>query len=553
MVTAMYGRGLSDEIDVESGDPEPLTFADAEWSRAEGNPADKPLGQDWVEDTEATALYGKPDGQGGRRPIFGIYDSPEAKSPLTLLQATWTQIQRRNRPRVSIEAKLADLEGITGFDYEKARLGDTIFVIARRGDIAIRLEATINRITRNRKDPNQTYICLGDEIPVGSQSLQALKDMAVKQDRRRRELDRGRGGQTITIASEDTSKQASYATIIVPAGAKNFEDYLAQAIDMLPEVGGEIVILEGIYVRSGNLTISRNGIKIRGQGSGTVILLDGDTENDTEGFYIKDRENIEITDLVIDNNLVGDGLNGPWHNGVYFDNVSEFKIARVTVKNCLDGGRSVPQHEGCIHIEDCEMGEIRECVVDGTSAVPVSNVGIYLYDTTGITLSNSRVYGTDTGLDCDTIHGSVISNNIFSGNWTSGIYSTSELFNTTVIGNVCYDNPPEPNPSSASIFIWGENCAVVGNACNDNHEGIIVWGNNNSVTGNTCTNNGQTGIDISGGKNSVQSNKCSGNRYGIYISGSRNYVTNNDLIDNSSGNLADYGTGTVTTPGNRTS
>ena len=39
-----------------------ITFADVEWSKANGDPLDKPKGQEWLEDPDATKQLGFSDG-----------------------------------------------------------------------------------------------------------------------------------------------------------------------------------------------------------------------------------------------------------------------------------------------------------------------------------------------------------------------------------------------------------------------------------------------------------------------------------------------------------
>ncbi len=199
LVTAMHGRGQGEDIAEGADEPERLTFEGYEWKVAEGDPADKPLGQDWIGDEVARALYGKPDGVGGRKHIFALYES-QAQTPETLIWETWHQIQKRNRPRVTADFAIADLEQIkvvdiaTGqlaaLDHEKARLGDTCYMIVRRADLRIELEARIIRIERHRKDPAQTRIIMGDPAPVGTDLYQELRQKARLQEAKQAVHDR---------------------------------------------------------------------------------------------------------------------------------------------------------------------------------------------------------------------------------------------------------------------------------------------------------------------------------------------------------------------------
>ncbi len=62
-VTAIWGQGASLEIEDDEGQhtggyTRYITFEDVEWSKAKGDPVDKPKGQKWVGDPDALAKYG---------------------------------------------------------------------------------------------------------------------------------------------------------------------------------------------------------------------------------------------------------------------------------------------------------------------------------------------------------------------------------------------------------------------------------------------------------------------------------------------------------------
>ena len=111
--TALFGHALGEEIDPVTGDPLPLTFEGEEWSRAAGDPADKPRGQDWVGNEDSRELYGIYDPASGERlHRFGKYES-EAESAGELLENTWLIGERYHfNPSVRIEGDVADLEHV---------------------------------------------------------------------------------------------------------------------------------------------------------------------------------------------------------------------------------------------------------------------------------------------------------------------------------------------------------------------------------------------------------------------------------------------------------
>ena len=126
--TALFGHALGEEIDPLTGDPLPLTFEGIEWSRAGGDPADKPLGQDWVGNEEARKLYGIYDPATGERlHRYGKYES-KAESAGELLDATWLIGERYHfRPLVNIEGDVADLERVEIVGVENVEGPEIVF------------------------------------------------------------------------------------------------------------------------------------------------------------------------------------------------------------------------------------------------------------------------------------------------------------------------------------------------------------------------------------------------------------------------------------------
>ncbi|NLA28022.1 MAG: hypothetical protein GX878_11580 [Firmicutes bacterium] len=132
--TALFGHALGEEIDPLTGDPLPLTFEGEEWSRAAGDPADKPRGQDWVGNEEARKLYGIYDPATGERlHRYGKHES-EAESAGELLENTWLIGERYHfNPSVRIEGDVADLEHVKIVGTENVEDGAGL-VFARDGE-----------------------------------------------------------------------------------------------------------------------------------------------------------------------------------------------------------------------------------------------------------------------------------------------------------------------------------------------------------------------------------------------------------------------------------
>lgn len=147
-ITRLYGLGKSTGTEDE---PQNLTFADVVWSKADGDPVDKPKGQTWVEDPDADAADGV---------HTDVYTAQDAENPADLLKRTWEELQRRKQPTVSIKATVADLEMVEGYSHMQIRLGDLVSVCLKTGAI---VEAKIIAIKRNYSKPWMTTITIGEK------------------------------------------------------------------------------------------------------------------------------------------------------------------------------------------------------------------------------------------------------------------------------------------------------------------------------------------------------------------------------------------------------
>ena len=176
ITTALYGWGQGEGIG-EEGSTDRLTMADVEW--VQGQPAElypggptspapvsKPLGQLWVGDPNALPVHGRNGNH-----LFGEYES-QANSPQSLIWETWRHLQKRVEPLVHVQAKVATLEQIPGWEHEWVRLGDTCII--RVPDVEP-LQARVIRIDRRRKNPGQTGIELGNFRPILSDKLSDIE------------------------------------------------------------------------------------------------------------------------------------------------------------------------------------------------------------------------------------------------------------------------------------------------------------------------------------------------------------------------------------------
>lgn len=145
-ITRVYGLGPAQgSQDLQTN----LTFAEAEWSKANGDPADKPAGQTWVEDAEAVAKYGV------HAATVSFTSATDAND---LLQKTWDYLQTVKEPAITVDAYAADMEMLPGYSWMQLRLGDLVIVELTTGET---VEARIIAIKRDYFRPWMTKITIG--------------------------------------------------------------------------------------------------------------------------------------------------------------------------------------------------------------------------------------------------------------------------------------------------------------------------------------------------------------------------------------------------------
>ena len=94
-----------------------INFKNVEWLKANGNPADKPLNQDFIADESAHVYFHNDDGSY----ITSVYEC-DASNASDLLNETWKELQRRKDPQMTYKTNIAIID-------EDIEIGDTVYVI----------------------------------------------------------------------------------------------------------------------------------------------------------------------------------------------------------------------------------------------------------------------------------------------------------------------------------------------------------------------------------------------------------------------------------------
>ena len=177
--TALIGRGKGEQVSSaeESGKGgdgygRKITFEDVVWSKAKGDPLDKPKGQKYLEIPEMTKVYGIKNSNGTMRPKIGFTDFSEEEDPNELIKLTYQTLINSARPQLTLKTSSVYLKGV--------KIGDTIRVV--RHDKKLDYDTRIFEITFNRLNDQSSDIKLGDQIGESSSSkVQAVADKAVEE------------------------------------------------------------------------------------------------------------------------------------------------------------------------------------------------------------------------------------------------------------------------------------------------------------------------------------------------------------------------------------
>lgn len=130
LYTALYGLG-------NKQNDYPITFESVFWSTDNGDPANKPTGQKWIENPAATALYGR---RGRKRTGFVSFQTDD---PEELTSLTWAALETVCAPKVTVQMTAFDLSSY-GYSFQGIFLGDDVVAVLDPIGIEVRLRITTN-------------------------------------------------------------------------------------------------------------------------------------------------------------------------------------------------------------------------------------------------------------------------------------------------------------------------------------------------------------------------------------------------------------------------
>lgn len=142
-----YGKGVETE---SGGYGRRLTIADVN------------DGLDYVEDAEATDIWGHPDGKGGKLPAVGVYVNEQCEDATQLKAEGIEYLDEVKEPKVSYEANVLDLVPF-GRSWEGVSLGDCVAIIDKGfSDEGVRLKGRVSQLERDLLDEDDTKVTFGN-------------------------------------------------------------------------------------------------------------------------------------------------------------------------------------------------------------------------------------------------------------------------------------------------------------------------------------------------------------------------------------------------------
>ena len=171
------------------------------------------------------------------------------------------------------------------------------------------------------------------------------------------------------------------ATFAQPATQKAFQRQL-----ILVEDGGQVLLGAGRFALAGSLSMTdKKKVVIRGEGMDKPVLSFKGQTDGAEGLRVSNGEDIVIENLTIEDTK-GDGIKTMNVRGITFRNVRVRWTAKSSETN---GGYG-------LYPVQCQQVLIDSCEASGAS-----DAGIYVGQSRGIVVRNSRAFGNVAGIEIE--------------------------------------------------------------------------------------------------------------------------------------------------------
>lgn len=143
-----------------------ITISDVKWEKEQGDPTDKPLGQNYIFDEKAHEMLNN-----GGKYVLMKYKS-DADDIYTLIHEGYVKLKELNKTKFSYEIPIYMNER----DYEEIDVGDTNYVVSRKFNPPIQLEARITKFEISFTDRTKNSVTLGNYKEIRSKMKSLNKD-----------------------------------------------------------------------------------------------------------------------------------------------------------------------------------------------------------------------------------------------------------------------------------------------------------------------------------------------------------------------------------------
>lgn len=264
--------------------------------------------------------------------------------------------------------------------------------------------------------------------------------------------------------------------------------------------GGTVFVPEGVFIVNPSPGINlTSGVTLQGGGYGSVLKVKDNSNVLNNIIKIESRSNVTVRNLQIDGNRENQSPNDmvAVHYGVY-------------------------------------VADSPNCRVDNVWAHHTTGVGIHVYNSRGVTVTNCYAsYNRYHGFECEQAIECMFSNNRGHNNDRHGIFvSPGEIGGTGAIGNVIDSNSFDQN---------GQYGVAMGIAAGNG--GSLGLTRDNIVTNNTIMQNAFYGINLHIVDDTLVANNTivQNGAFGIYLyQAQRNQIISNRLHNNSQSSNGGY-------------
>lgn len=250
-ITRLYVTGAS----AGTGDMQTsVTISGVSWSKAAGNPVDKPAGQNYIEDPEAVEKHGM---HAASISLTHIQTADE------LIRAAWEELQKRKEPTCTVEATVQDMEQVHGYQHQIIRLGDRVPI--RLSNATMEAARVIN-IKRDYIRPWLTKVVLGERVQTIQTQLRQMQsfssDFSVSQDHVKKETEKN------SSSIRDMGSQLLMNAALIQLNAE-----MIQANAHVIELNAEQIRAnaEQIELKAGKQEVTELGETV----SAAMVMIDG--------------------------------------------------------------------------------------------------------------------------------------------------------------------------------------------------------------------------------------------------------------------------------------